>query len=97
MDVLFHSVAESAGSRGIGVLLTGMGVDGAKGAKEIHDAGGIVIAQDEATSVVWGMPGAAVGLKAADYVTPLSDIPKQLFQILDMMAREPSASCKRIY
>lgn len=88
VDVLFHSVAESAGSHGIGVLLTGMGVDGANGAKEIHEAGGIVIAQDEDTSVVWGMPGAAVHLHAADYVTPLPDIPQQLFQILDTMAQK---------
>ncbi|HRA42216.1 MAG TPA: chemotaxis response regulator protein-glutamate methylesterase [Gammaproteobacteria bacterium] len=87
VDALFHSVAESAGSRGIGVLLTGMGRDGANGAKEIHDAGGIVIAQDEETSIVWGMPGAAVELKAADFVTPLQDIPEQLFQILDKMAQ----------
>ncbi|HXH54702.1 MAG TPA: chemotaxis response regulator protein-glutamate methylesterase [Gammaproteobacteria bacterium] len=94
VDVLFRSVAESAGSRGIGVLLTGMGVDGANGAKEIHDAGGIVIAQDEATSVVWGMPGAAIELKAADYITPLPDIPQQLFQILDTMAQKPSSQGK---
>jgi two-component system chemotaxis response regulator CheB len=87
VDVLFHSVAENAAAGGIGVLLTGMGVDGANGAKEIHDAGGIVIVQDEATSVVWGMPGAAVELKAADFVTPLPDIPEQLFQILDKMAQ----------
>ena len=90
IDVLFHSLAENVGARGIGVLLTGMGTDGANGAKEIHDAGGIVIAQDEASSLVWGMPGAAVALKAADYVTPLSDIPQQLFQILDKMAQTHS-------
>ncbi len=89
VDVLFHSVAENLGPSGIGVLLTGMGIDGANGAKAIHDAGGIVIAQDEATSVVWGMPGAAVKLKAADYITPLLDIPQQLFQILDEMAQDP--------
>lgn len=88
VDVLFHSVAESAGQKGIGVLLTGMGVDGANGAKAIHDAGGVMIAQDEATSVIWGMPGAAVALQATDYVTPLPDIPQQLFQILDKMAEK---------
>lgn len=88
VDVLFHSVAENAGPHGIGILLTGMGVDGANGAKAIHEAGGIVIAQDEETSVVWGMPGAAVELHAADYVTPLQDIPQQLFQILDTMAQK---------
>ncbi len=92
VDVLFRSVAESAGRNGIGVLLTGMGVDGAHGAKAIHDAGGVVIAQDEASSVIWGMPGAAVALQAADYVTPLSDIPQQLFQILDKMAEKKDKS-----
>lgn len=90
VDVLFHSVAESAGPNSIGVLLTGMGVDGANGAKDIHEAGGIVIVQDEETSVVWGMPGAAVHLHAADYITPLPDIPQQLFQILDIMAQKKS-------
>lgn len=88
VDALFHSIAECAGPQGIGVLLTGMGADGAEGAKAIHDSGGTVIAQDEETSVVWGMPGAAVALQAADYVTPLQNIPKQLFQILDTMAQK---------
>jgi two-component system chemotaxis response regulator CheB len=92
VDVLFHAVAESAGSKGIGILLTGMGVDGADGAKAIHEAGGVVIAQDEASSVVWGMPGTAVELHAADYVTPLSDIPQQLFKILDKMAEKKDKS-----
>lgn len=88
VDVLFQSVAETAGSNAIGILLTGMGVDGANGAKKIHETGGVVIAQDEESSVVWGMPGAAVQLKAADYVIPLSNIPQKLFQILDMMAQK---------
>lgn len=88
VDVLFNSVAEEVGEQGIGVLLTGMGTDGAEGAKKIHEAGGVVIAQDEASSVVWGMPGAAVALNAADYVTSLLDIPQQLFQILDTMAQK---------
>jgi two-component system chemotaxis response regulator CheB len=72
VDVLFRSVAQQAGHNAVGVLLTGMGKDGAQGLKEIQEAGGATLAQDEATSVVWGMPGEAVELGAADEVLPLS-------------------------
>ena len=58
----------------MGVLLTGMGQDGALGLKEIQEAGGATLVQDEATSVVWGMPGEAVELGAADEILPLSRI-----------------------
>lgn len=70
-DALFKSVAEAFGDRAIGVVLTGMGADGARGALEIKRAEGDVVIQDEATSVVWGMPGAAVKLNAARRVVPL--------------------------
>jgi len=74
VDVLFRSVAQNAGSNATGVLLTGMGDDGALGMKEIQEAGAPTIAQDEESSVVWGMPGAAVKLDAADKVLPLEKI-----------------------
>ena len=83
IDVLFQSLAEIAGSHAIGVLLTGMGTDGAVGLKQIRDAGGITIAQDEKTSMVWGMPGAAVKLQAATYVVPLNQIHQKILQVID--------------
>jgi two-component system chemotaxis response regulator CheB len=74
VDVLFRSVAESAGCHSIGVLLTGMGRDGAEGLKAMRDAGASTIAQDEDTSVVWGMPGAAWKLGAAQSLYALPQI-----------------------
>lgn len=71
VDVLFQSVAEQVGWNAVGVLLTGMGGDGALGLLAMQTSGAPTIAQDEATSVVWGMPGEAVKLKAADHVLPL--------------------------
>lgn len=70
-DVLFLSAAATFGSALLCVVLTGMGHDGAEGVKAIKAAGGMVVAQDEATSVVWGMPGAAVATGAVDKVVPL--------------------------
>ena len=74
VDVLFQSVAESAGSRAVGVLLTGMGNDGAHGLLKMRQAGAQTIAQDEATCVVFGMPREAIGIGAAGGVLPLSGI-----------------------
>jgi len=74
VDVLFRSAARSAGPNAIGVLLTGMGKDGARGLAEMRAAGSPTLAQDEATSVVWGMPGEAVALGAADRVLPIEAI-----------------------
>ena len=74
VDVLFRSVAQSVGPNAIGVLLTGMGDDGAAGLGEMHSAGAYTIAQDEKTSVVWGMPGAAVQLGNVDIVVPLEEV-----------------------
>lgn len=73
-DVLFVSAAASFGSAVVATVLTGMGHDGADGVKAIKAVGGTVFAQDEATSVVWGMPGAAVATGAVDKVLPLAEI-----------------------
>lgn len=72
VDVLLRSVAEAAGPKAIGLLLTGMGKDGARGLTDMHNAGAHTIAQDEASSVVWGMPKAAIDLGGADEVLPLN-------------------------
>jgi two-component system chemotaxis response regulator CheB len=77
-DVLFKSVAETFGARGLGLVLTGMGQDGVRGAEEITRAGGRVLAQDEATSVVWEMPGLVVNAGFADAVLPLGQIAGEL-------------------
>jgi two-component system chemotaxis response regulator CheB len=74
VDLLFRSLARAAGAEAIGVLLTGMGADGAEGMKELRGAGARTVAQDERSSVVWGMPGAAVQNGAAEAVKPLEDI-----------------------
>src|ERR1700761_1697893 len=85
VDVLFRSVAQQAGRNAIGVILTGMGKDGAEGLKEMRDAGSPTIAQDEATSVVWGMPREAVALGAAVQVLGLHDIPARLRALAESM------------
>lgn len=81
-DLLLRSVAQSFGAKAIGVVLTGMGRDGAKGLGEIRKAGGHTVAQDRATSVVFGMPGEAVSLGAAELVLPLDQIGAQLVRWL---------------
>lgn len=75
VDPMLRSVAKVYGGRVITVILTGMGNDGAKGAQDIVNAGGTVIAQDEKTSVVWGMPGAAASSGVCSAVLPISELP----------------------
>lgn len=77
-DVLFTSVARNAGANAIGVVMTGMGDDGARGLLEMREAGAHTIAQDEATSVVFGMPKRAIECGAAEEVAPLDEIPRRV-------------------
>ena len=78
IDVLFHSVARAAGSNATGVILTGMGSDGALGMLAMKKAGCRTIAQDEASCIVFGMPKEAIRRGAVDRVLPLSAIPMAL-------------------
>ena len=80
VDVLFRSVAEVYGGAVVSAILTGMGQDGLRGAEALKAKGAYVIAQDEASSVVWGMPGAVVGAGLADCVAPLSTIVPQILK-----------------
>ena len=77
-DVLFQSVADAYGSRALALVLTGMGQDGVKGCQDITAAGGRVLVQDEATSVVWEMAGTVARAGLADAVLPLSAIAAEL-------------------
>jgi two-component system chemotaxis response regulator CheB len=74
VDVLFESLARKPGPRAVACLLSGMGRDGAEGLLAVHRSGGLTIAQDEASSVIYGMPGEAVRLGAAQYVLPVDAI-----------------------
>jgi two-component system chemotaxis response regulator CheB len=78
VDVLFRSVAAAYGANVLGVVMTGMGSDGTVGAQHIRDAGGEVIIQDEASSVVWGMPGLVCAAGQADGVYPLDQLAPEI-------------------
>ena len=82
VEHLFNSAAEQAGKSAVGVILTGMGSDGAEGMLNMRKAGCRTIAQDEASSVVWGMPGAAVKIDAAEFVLPLDKILPKALELL---------------
>lgn len=78
VDVLFNSAETAAGDKSIGIILTGMGIDGAQGLKNLQDSGAFTIAQDEASSVVWGMPRVAIEKGAASEVLALNKIGERL-------------------
>jgi two-component system chemotaxis response regulator CheB len=85
VEVLFDSVAKSAKNRAIGIILTGMGGDGAKGLLAMREAGARTIGQDESTCVVYGMPRVAYESGAVEFQEKLGDIPKRTYQLLNKM------------
>jgi two-component system, chemotaxis family, protein-glutamate methylesterase/glutaminase len=95
-DKLFHSVAEAVGAHAIGVLLTGMGRDGAEGLLAMRRAGARTLAQDEASSVVFGMPKAALDLGAAERAVPLNQIGGEIASLLAAAASERRPSRKQL-
>jgi two-component system chemotaxis response regulator CheB len=92
VDILFESAMKACGGSVVSVVLTGMGQDGMKGARAIREAGGLVLAQDEDSSVVWGMPGAVAMAGIADAVLPLDAMAARVLQAL----RPARASAGRI-
>jgi two-component system chemotaxis response regulator CheB len=81
---MFESVAQHLGASAFGVLLTGMGADGARGLKRMREAGAMTLAQDERSSVVWGMPGAAVEMGAVRHVVSLERMGDELTRLLSV-------------
>lgn len=86
VDPMLRSLAKAYGGRVLTVILTGMGQDGLKGGQEVSAAGGVIAAQDEATSVVWGMPGAVANAGLCNAVLPLSDIGPYMRKTISRMA-----------
>lgn len=81
VDVLFKSASQYGGKNVVGVIMTGMGKDGAEGMKLMHEQGAKTIAQDESTCVVFGMPKEAIALNAVDYIVPLDKIPQKILEL----------------
>jgi two-component system chemotaxis response regulator CheB len=86
VDVLFRSVAKYAGKNALGIIMTGMGDDGARGLREMHDLGALTVAQDERTCVVYGMPKEAVALGGVDRIAPLGAISSEIMQFAQRVA-----------
>jgi two-component system chemotaxis response regulator CheB len=95
VDVLFRSVVECFGGHTLAVVLTGMGQDGLRGCEYVREAGGQIVAQDEATSVVWGMPGFVVNAGLADAVVPLKDVAVEITRRIGG-ARKPLANTSHL-
>jgi two-component system chemotaxis response regulator CheB len=93
VDVLFRSVARYAGKNSVGVILTGMGNDGARGLLEMRQAGAATIAQDEATCVVYGMPREAEKLGAVQRTMPLNEIAGAMLESLGLVETPHATSC----
>jgi two-component system chemotaxis response regulator CheB len=87
VDVTMLSVAELFGSLAMGIILTGMGSDGLEGMTAIHEAGGLTVGQDEATSVVYGMPRVCAEHGILDRVVPLTHVPRHILQALHYRPR----------
>jgi two-component system chemotaxis response regulator CheB len=91
VDVLFRSVAASAGRNAIGIVMTGMGDDGARGLRDLHATGAWTAAQDEASSVVFGMPAEAIRLGAADHVVGLTEVAAWIRHAAGLPLRAPES------
>jgi two-component system chemotaxis response regulator CheB len=89
VDVLFRSAAAVCSSRVLGVILTGMGSDGLAGSRTIRSAGGVILAQDAATSVVWGMPGSVANAGLANKILALEAIPAEILRLVSTPAAPP--------
>jgi two-component system chemotaxis response regulator CheB len=92
VDVLFRSVAETYGNHALAVVMTGMGQDGLRGAEQLREAGAQIVAQDEATSVVWGMPGFVVQAGLADRVLPLPQIAAEILRRVRVSSYAPAVT-----
>jgi two-component system chemotaxis response regulator CheB len=92
VSYLFRSVAKVYGRNAVGVLLTGMGKDGAEGLKVMKDKGSVTIVQDESSSVIFGMPKAAIELEAATYVLPSDKIAGALTSLINQWKKEGGRS-----
>ena len=95
VDYLFFSAARMYGAGTLALVMTGMGADGLNGARAVHEGGGVVLAQDEATSAVWGMPGRVSEAGIASATLPLWGIAGALKQRVDVgrLARQEASSC----
>lgn len=84
VDVLFRSIADNYGGHALGLVMTGMGQDGLRGCERMHDIGGQIIVQDEATSVVWGMPGFVAKAGIADRILPVEQLGQALVECVEL-------------